>query len=496
MQFLLFLVIIVSLGVQFSSYINSDNGWLLYAAAKALDGAKLNYDIIENNPPLIIYLYMIPVLIGEFVGASAMQVFVGFVSVLALFSLYLASKPSDDKYLWLTAGFAIFFLIAGDFGQREHLTIIFILPFMMQLITQKQCSKSFILISSIMAAIGFAVKPYYILLWVAMVLIDTIYSKNLTRIFTIQNWLIGGIIFVYSLYVIFIYEGYLSEVFPFVREYYFGFDNGKENEIYAITAMQFIIYQLPLIYVFLLNRKVVDKKIITYSILHFVCLLVAVMQLKGWANHIYPAVFFAFLLNSSLLIIISRDLKIFHNKIIAALLVVVLMNLISVGVKANINEVFSAKSKVQEKVNFLNDHAAGKKFMTWSFNLPSLSPAFIYSDNADYVSRYGHFWQIPGMYNRSEVDQETKQIKYHNLGDRSELEAKFMRGIASDFVNNRPDVVFIIECYPNYCKTNHLGEFALNFVEYFSQEEDFKRAWKNYKLVYENEGKKVYVNKR
>ena len=51
-----------------------DTGWLLYAAARMLDGATLYVDLVEVNPPLIVWLNAIPVALSRALALSPILV--------------------------------------------------------------------------------------------------------------------------------------------------------------------------------------------------------------------------------------------------------------------------------------------------------------------------------------------------------------------------------------------------------------------------------------
>src|SRR5690606_33794299 len=70
--------------IQLTSYISIDNGWLLYATDRWLDGEVLYRDILETNPPLIVWLYAIPTWI-----AWSLSLPVGFMFPLSVWLLML-----------------------------------------------------------------------------------------------------------------------------------------------------------------------------------------------------------------------------------------------------------------------------------------------------------------------------------------------------------------------------------------------------------------------
>ena len=61
------LIAIVALGAaaEFATFARSDTAFLLYAAERVLDGARLYVDVVEINPPLIIALNLPAVLLAR-----------------------------------------------------------------------------------------------------------------------------------------------------------------------------------------------------------------------------------------------------------------------------------------------------------------------------------------------------------------------------------------------------------------------------------------------
>ncbi len=68
-------IAILGLAAEFVAPPDPDNAFLLYAAGRVLDGAKLYVDIVEINPPLIIAFNFPPILIARLIGVSELLVF-------------------------------------------------------------------------------------------------------------------------------------------------------------------------------------------------------------------------------------------------------------------------------------------------------------------------------------------------------------------------------------------------------------------------------------
>src|SRR5690606_30677499 len=64
-----------------------DTAFLLYAAERLLDGARLYVDLVEVNPPLVVWLNLPLVILARVLGVSPVPVYQIAVAVLAGFSL-------------------------------------------------------------------------------------------------------------------------------------------------------------------------------------------------------------------------------------------------------------------------------------------------------------------------------------------------------------------------------------------------------------------------
>ena len=69
-----------------------DTGWLLHAAARMLDGATLYVDLVEVNPPLIVWLNAIPVGLARVSSMSPILVYRVLVLAVVLVSVMVSAR--------------------------------------------------------------------------------------------------------------------------------------------------------------------------------------------------------------------------------------------------------------------------------------------------------------------------------------------------------------------------------------------------------------------
>ncbi len=164
----------------FLGLLNHDVAWYLHAAGRVLAGRRLYVDVVEINPPLIVWLNFAPIGLARAAGISevaALRLLVlGLVagSLLATreaLRLALPDRPSARRPTLALALFALVPLAGYDFGQREHLMFALFLPYLVLASARARGRAAGVGLSwavGLMAGVGLALKPHFALPWVAV----------------------------------------------------------------------------------------------------------------------------------------------------------------------------------------------------------------------------------------------------------------------------------------------------------------------------------------
>ena len=147
---LLAAVALIGLVPQYLSRTLPDIAFLLYAAGRVLDGATLYVDLVEINPPLIVWLNIPIVVAARELGISEITAYRLAVTLLLAGSVIASARilrriaddgsdrptvrPSDLPTWRLTVLLivvALFVLPRLDWGEREHLTLALVLPYVL-----------------------------------------------------------------------------------------------------------------------------------------------------------------------------------------------------------------------------------------------------------------------------------------------------------------------------------------------------------------------------
>lgn len=277
--------------------LNVDSTWILYGAKQILSGITLYTELPALNPPLI-YLYStVPVIVSTFLPFDDKTIFILFILVLISISLYLSSKILNQLYekdsnktrIFLYAlSFILILTPIHDYGEREHLLIIFITPYilMMAYYNQIQLDKKTKIIIALFAILGFNLKPHFFLLFLVCELILILNKKTIKTILRIDFFIIALSGFFYLLFIyIFFYE-YYSFAIPLALEMYTTTFN---KPLWKLLDNFDIILVISSIFFYLIftNRKF-NLSIPIFIMLIISSLFIYIVQQKGWSYHRMP----------------------------------------------------------------------------------------------------------------------------------------------------------------------------------------------------------------
>lgn len=170
---LLAAVLVVVMFTALRSPLKDDIAWLLYVARRWMAGRELYVDVVEVNPPLIVWLSAIPLALSRWTGLPTQFVVMpGFISIVlgcAWWTAGLLRRQgglfTDRLATFSIIGIILLVLPAGEVGQREHLLVAATLPYLAlfagELAGQRPATRDAV-IAGILAAIGCAMKPRYV----------------------------------------------------------------------------------------------------------------------------------------------------------------------------------------------------------------------------------------------------------------------------------------------------------------------------------------------
>ena len=155
----------------------ADVSWLLYAAGRVLDGARIGRDLIDVNFPLVILDKLPAVLAARTFGADPWHMLLAWLVLLLLAALLLAARVPGSWFAEPAhASLAALVLVAaprGDFAQREHVAVLAALPYVVVAgarLGRRAVRGRLALAAGLLATLGLALKPFFVLVPLTLVL--------------------------------------------------------------------------------------------------------------------------------------------------------------------------------------------------------------------------------------------------------------------------------------------------------------------------------------
>ncbi|RKK05913.1 hypothetical protein EBE87_05490 [Pseudoroseomonas wenyumeiae] len=209
-----------------------DIAWLLWVARQWLKGQRLYIDVVEVNPPLIIWISAIPVLIGDAIGVSAKTVAVLLFAACTLWSSWLSAKLLHGlapAFARLPVTFAVIacvlLLMPGvEFGQREHLLTVAVLPHLAILARGLEGQRTSLRLAggaAVGAGLGVALKPRYLLCLATVELVGWVRRGFRIRLSPVIAFGVAGL---YALAILVFYPSFIDRAVPLAVTLYGGTD--------------------------------------------------------------------------------------------------------------------------------------------------------------------------------------------------------------------------------------------------------------------------------
>jgi hypothetical protein len=169
----------LALVAQWRMLPTADVSWLLHAAGRVLDGARIGRDLIDVNFPLVILDKLPAVAAARALGIDPWHGWIACLVLLLAAALLLAAQVPGSWFAApthvLLAAFALLAAPQADFGQREHVAVIAVLPYLLLAgarIDGRAPSSGHALAAGALAVPGLALKPFFVLVPLVVALLE------------------------------------------------------------------------------------------------------------------------------------------------------------------------------------------------------------------------------------------------------------------------------------------------------------------------------------
>ncbi|ANW05117.1 hypothetical protein [Bradyrhizobium icense] len=279
---------------------NVDVSWWLTICERMLDGQRLYVDILETNPPMAGSVYMLGVVVARAIHMRPEVVTNGLIFLLIAASLALTwralrfsslrERAGGVAAVWAAALLTI--LPMYDFGQREHLALVALLPALAVYILRangERVALSAILIAGLCAATTMSFKPYFVFAVGFCILTAAAQARDWRVLFAPENWIAAAFVVIHALCIVAFYPEYFTLIYPLVRDVYL-LANLPLLSILPTSATTLWLLAITVTLALQIRRQKADTVALVMMAGSLGFAVSFFVQAKGWGYHAYPMV--------------------------------------------------------------------------------------------------------------------------------------------------------------------------------------------------------------
>jgi hypothetical protein len=471
------IVVATAVAIQFAYPPNDDATWLLAVARRLAEGGALySTDLVEINPPLIFLLAGLAVRLSDVLPLDAVAVwrlFVGLQVALAVWVMaatLAATRDADDAQarplVLVLSATLVACLPAWNFGQREHLILLWFTPYLFSTAAWLAGSPAPTLVrrlAGVMLGLAIALKPHYAL---AVGLIEVGIAVERRSLRSLLRPAILAAVAVdagYLLLVAICWPAYFTFAVPLAQRYYHAYSAFKASPSHLAYAVILVGALLAA------GRSgVAAIRAHLFALAALGAYGAFVVQHMGWPYHFLPAKTFALLavvvaVPSAWRRMVSRVPRLAGPRIVilASVLCVAGAGALSWWQWQSFERTRQARviRNVEGYLAALDVGRREPRFMALSL---TLFPAFPVNEmlHARWSSRFSCLWMLPGI-----MDAEA-------AGSGDPAGRQYLEGaVCDDFDRWRPDLVLVEDSK------------QVSTLDQLLKNPRFRRIWSEYRLV-------------
>lgn len=297
------LLVVFVLVLQLSGPSGPDVAWLTTVSERILDGQQLYSQILESNPPVAGFLYMLPVVFGRLLGIPPEPLIVlqtvGASLASVLFAMHLVRRHQlfGNVALFGALAFMLFGVAWGmDFAQREHYVAIALLPVAVALAARAKgarLSVPLLILVGLLGGFAAATKPYFVLPLIGAALWYAVRQKSIRPLFWPEFLIAAGLFVVYWAATALAFPAYFNELLPKLAIAYVP--DRRQLWMLFVTMPAVGYVGVALIALLTARRTILASPLLTsLAVMSAGLMLSYLVQTKGYFYQVMPA--FAFLM--------------------------------------------------------------------------------------------------------------------------------------------------------------------------------------------------------
>lgn len=463
---------------------NHDIAWFLHAGGVWLDGGKIGVDVVDTNPPLVIWLSGLEVLVARALGAAPLVVHALVTTAVCVLSLVLAARAlaraglgHEVLALWAPVTLVAVTAVAGyDFGQRDHWLALLLLPYAGWALVPRKITRERAL-AGLLVALAVALKPHHVLAVLVIELSGVLVHRSARQLVRVETL---GALACAPLYLLAIawsapsFWTDLGDTLAVYGAYGREVPLWGQHTLYALLA---VVLAAPL---GLLRPRTPAPGVL--AALSVSGIAAAWLQHKNFAYHHVPTDAFACAaLALGLALLVTRAAR-------RPAVVFALLGALSAGCLAWLAWL-PRPPRDRELRAALHDGiqrlAGDGTLFVFSTAVGAAFPAVNFT-RARSVSPYSCLWPIPGSYGAQE--RRAPRFPYRTLAEMSAVEQRMVERVVAVLARQRPDLL-VFDRRP---VKQALGRSDLDFRRYFEAHPDFTALLGSYRSLARDDAFEYY----
>lgn len=472
-----------------------DQSLLLYEATQVLNGARVGTtDLVESNPPLIIWMSEIPVMLSHVLGVlpqTALKLCLGLLvplSVAWCVSLVQRTGRAGSRAMaWWLAAVILYATTVHPWphlGQREHILVLLILPYLVMAAVRIDGVSPPAwegAAAGLAAALGFSLKPQHLVIAAGIEILLAYRKRTLRSMIRPEAVALasGGLAYCAAVWIF--TPEYLTTVMPFLYEAYFQYDHvsllGMIEPMRAAKMAALVLLWAVL------------RPHLRYRALCAVLVIAALggtvgylVQEKGLEYQFLPALaFFTMLLGTMIadgfLQWSARQERRVSTRLVGA---VALASGLVVGL------LYYPFQSARAAGHWINDRVVYQQTVTarvprgttiWILS-PSTSTIFDFMLNYDlkWGSRFPHLWMLSAIFEAARADDE--ETGKQQLAKLAGVIRWTRSAIVEDLKRWHPSLILVERCDdPSITRCEGLEGLRVDVLGWFEDDPDFRAVW-------------------
>ena len=453
---------------------NHDIAWYLFATRDWLSGARLYVDLVEVNPPLYFYLTIPGLLMADALGISdpnghTLTVAILFFTTLVWIARILRSDydlaPGERALFLVGVALASTVPTLNGLGQREQVLVLTLFPWALREASPRTVARPQMLVASVVAALGMCLKPHFVLLPLALTVLNCLERRSLQPVFSLSNLVFLASGSAYVAFVAVVHPAYLRDIVPMALEVYSAY--GMPIHVAALRIRYAVVPMAVLLTLVLLHRST-TRPIRVFLSLAMGGLLSFLLQGTGFDYHKVPFVTFSAVACFFLLFQAKPDRK-------EVLVAVFALAIFAVG---GSQQGFYRNAAVPVARAVAEEFGPIDGLTTLSSHVYTGAPLAL-ALGTDWASSYPADWLVPGAVNRlartdcrAEAELCDRLIRIAALNRSARID---------DLVERRPDLLIVDR------NSGYFEQANFDWLAFMAEDPAWAAAFAPYRRIHETE---------